>query len=73
MRGDEVMYVGKNMPRVDAYDKVTGRTKYTDDFCDKEAYVARIVHATIAHGKVAAIDTSEAVRFDFMAMILRRL
>lgn len=60
MRGDEVMYVGKNMPRVDAYDKVTGRTKYTDDFCDKEAYVARIVHATIAHGKVAAIDTSEA-------------
>ena len=60
MRGDEVMYVGKNMPRVDAYDKVTGRTKYTDDFCDKEAYSARIVHATIAHGKVAAIDTSEA-------------
>lgn len=60
MRGDEVMYVGKNMPRVDAYDKVTGRTKYTDDFCDKEAYTARIVHATIAHGKVAAIDTSEA-------------
>ncbi len=54
------MYVGKSMPRVDAYDKVTGRTKYTDDFCDKEAYVARIYHATIAHGKVLSIDTSEA-------------
>ena len=25
------MYVGKKVTRVDAYDKVIGRTKYTDD------------------------------------------
>lgn len=54
------MYVGKKMPRVDAYDKVTGRTKYTDDLCDQSAYIARILHATIAHGRVVSIDTSEA-------------
>lgn len=54
------MYVGKSMPRVDAYDKVTGRTKYTDDFCDKSAYIARILHSTIAHGKVLSMDISEA-------------
>ena len=32
------MYVGKKVTRVDAYDKVIGRTKYTDDLCDKSAY-----------------------------------
>ena len=35
------MYVGKKVTRVDAYDKVIGRTKYTDDLCDKSAYIAR--------------------------------
>ena len=54
------MYVGKKVTRVDAYDKVIGRTRYTDDLCDKGAYVARIVHSTIANGRVLSIDTSEA-------------
>ena len=36
------MYVGKKVTRVDAYDKVIGHTRYTDDLCDKSAYVARI-------------------------------
>lgn len=54
------MYVGKKVTRVDAYDKVIGRTRYTDDLCDKSAYVVRIVHSTIANGRVLSIDTSEA-------------
>ena len=54
------MYVGKKVTRVDAYDKVIGRTRYTDDLCDKGAYVARILHSTIANGKVISIDTTEA-------------
>ena len=54
------MYVGKKATRVDAYDKVIGRTKYTDDLCDKGAYVAQVLHATIANGRVKSIDTSAA-------------
>lgn len=54
------MYVGKNATRVDARDKVLGRTKYTDDLCDKAAYIAQVYHSTIAHGRVLSIDTSEA-------------
>lgn len=54
------MYVGKKVVRVDAHDKVCGRTKYTDDLCDKGAYIARVLHSTIAHGRVVSIDTSEA-------------
>ncbi|NDO67999.1 xanthine dehydrogenase molybdenum-binding subunit XdhA [Schaedlerella arabinosiphila] len=54
------MYVGKKVTRVDAYDKVIGRTKYTDDLCDNSAYIAQVLHSTIAHGRVVSIDTSEA-------------
>ena len=52
--------VGKNAARVDAYDKVTGRAKYTDDLCDRSALVVKVCRSTIAHGFVKAIDTSEA-------------
>lgn len=54
--------IGRSVPRVDAFDKVTGRTKYTEDICPKGAYVARILHASIAHGRVLTIDTKEAVQ-----------
>lgn len=54
------MYVGKKVIRVDAYDKAIGRTKYTDDLCDKSAYIVRVLHSRIAHGRVVSIDTSEA-------------
>ena len=54
------MAVGKSIPRVDARDKVTGRTKYTDDLCDKGALVARVLHSTIAHGRVKSVDVSAA-------------
>ena len=52
--------VGKSKLRVDAFDKATGRAKYTDDLCDRSALVTRIVHSTIAHGMVRSVDTAQA-------------
>lgn len=54
------MNVGKSVARVDAFDKATGRAKYTDDLCSKHALVARVVRSTIAHGFVKSVDISEA-------------
>ena len=56
------MIVGKSLPRVDAYDKATGRTKYTDDLCDRSALIAKIRHAEITHGIVKKVDISEALK-----------
>ena len=56
------MYVGKKIKRVDAFDKVTGRAKFTEDLVPKDAYTAKIYHSTIAHGKVLSIDTKEAMK-----------
>ena len=54
--------VGQSKPRVDAYEKATGRAKYTDDLCDSSALIAKICHSTIAHGFVKSIDVTEAER-----------
>ncbi len=54
------MSIGQSVKRVDALDKVTGRAKYTDDLANKGALVAKILHATIAHGQVKSMDVSAA-------------
>ena len=54
------MVVGESVTRVDAYDKITGRAKFTDDLAPSGCLVGKICHARIAHGRVTAIDTREA-------------
>ena len=39
--------IGKSVPRVDAYEKVTGRAKFTDDLILNKCLVARVYHAKI--------------------------
>lgn len=62
--------IGQSVKRVDAFDKVTGRAKYTDDLCDRSAYVAKILHSTIANGKVLSIDKSEAEKIPGVVKIV---
>ena len=50
--------VGKSVARVDAFDKVTGRTKYYEDRMPAGALYIRIKHAEIAHGFVKSVDTA---------------
>ncbi len=62
--------VGKSEVRVDAFDKVTGRTKYYEDRVPACALYARIKHAEKAHAVVAAVDTSAAARIPGVVKIL---
>ncbi len=64
------MIVGKSVPRKDAFDKVAGRAKYTDDLCEKDALVAKIVHSTIANGLVTKVDISEAEKIPGVVKVL---
>ena len=52
--------IGKSVPRVDAYEKVTGRAKFTDDLVPPRCLVAKVLHATIGNGIVKSIDISDA-------------
>ena len=53
-------YIGKSNLRVDAYAKVTGNAKYSADLAPRDAYVAKVLHSTIANGEVVSMDVSEA-------------
>lgn len=64
------MSIGKSIKRVDAFDKVTGRAKFTDDFQLSHALVAKIKHSTIANGLVKNVDISEAVKLDGVVKII---
>ncbi len=55
------MGTGQSITRVDAYDKVTGRAKYTDDLSPANALVAKVVRSSIANGRVLSFDVSRAL------------
>jgi len=64
------MSVGKSVPRVDAFDKVTGRAKYTDDLVERGALIAKVLHSTIANGLVTKMDVSEAEKLPGVVKIV---
>ncbi|MCD6287304.1 MAG: hypothetical protein J7M39_15455 [Anaerolineae bacterium] len=54
--------VGKSVPRVDAFDKVTGSAKFVDDMAFGPGLLyGKIVHSPIAHGLIKKIDVTEAL------------
>jgi xanthine dehydrogenase YagR molybdenum-binding subunit len=55
-------YTGHATSRVDGRAKVTGEAKYAGDHSAKGLAYGAVVASTIAHGRIASIDTSEALR-----------
>jgi len=53
--------VGKSVPRVDAYNKVTGRALFIEDYMPAGALVARVLHSEVAHGIVKSVEVSGAL------------
>ena len=62
--------IGKSVPRVDAYEKVTGRAKFTDDLIPHNCLVAKVLHSSIGNGIVTSIDTSEAEALDGVVKVV---
>jgi len=62
--------IGKNVQRKDAWDKVTGRARYTDDFSSTGLLVARLLTSTYAHARILNIDTSDAWKVEGVKAIL---
>jgi xanthine dehydrogenase YagR molybdenum-binding subunit len=58
----DLQYVGKPTPRYDGAAKVTGGGKYTADIKLSGMLYARMVGASVAHGRVLSVDTSAAER-----------
>ncbi|HET9947672.1 MAG TPA: xanthine dehydrogenase family protein molybdopterin-binding subunit [Longimicrobiales bacterium] len=52
--------VGRDTPRIDAYERVTGRATYTRDVKLDGMLYARVLRSPHAHARIRAIDTSRA-------------
>jgi xanthine dehydrogenase molybdenum-binding subunit len=64
------MVVGKKINRVDAKAKVTGTAKYVEDLLDDKCLVAKVLHSTIANGKVLSFDLEEAKKVTGVVKII---
>ncbi len=60
MSATSYRYIGKSIPRTDARDKVSGRTRYTDDSWLPGMLHAAVVSSVHAHADIASIDTEAA-------------
>ncbi len=52
--------LGRNYPRVDAYDKVTGRAAYASDVYLPGMLACKLLPSTRTHARIVKIDTSRA-------------
>jgi CO/xanthine dehydrogenase Mo-binding subunit len=63
--------VGKNMPRVDVHEKVTGAAVYTDDIqFGNSLLFARIKRSPLPHALIKSIDTSKAEAFPGVKVVV---
>src|SRR5258708_13676668 len=63
-------YIGTPASRVDGRTKVTGAAKYAGEFSAKGLAYGSVVTSRIAKGRIARIDTSEALRVDGVIDVL---
>jgi xanthine dehydrogenase YagR molybdenum-binding subunit len=63
-------YIGTSTSRVDGRDKVTGAAKYAGEFNVPDLAYGSVVTSTIAKGRIARIDASEALRVEGVLGVL---
>ena len=52
--------IGKTLPRVEGYGKVTGQTKYAADLPFEGLLWAKVLRASVPHARIVKVDTSKA-------------
>jgi xanthine dehydrogenase YagR molybdenum-binding subunit len=63
-------YIGKPVSRIDGHDKVTGAAKYAGEFNASGLAYGSVVTSTIARGRIARIDASDALRVEGVLAVL---
>jgi xanthine dehydrogenase YagR molybdenum-binding subunit len=70
MRKSMAPYIGTPTSRVDGRAKVTGEAKYAGDFNVTGLAHGSVIESTIPKGRIASIDTSEALRVEGILDVL---
>ena len=67
---DELVHIGKSVPRVDAQEKVAGRALFTVDVVFPHMLIARVLRSNLAHARILNIDTSRAEKLPGVKAII---
>jgi 4-hydroxybenzoyl-CoA reductase alpha subunit len=67
---NEFSVIGKRVPRVDAREKATGAARYTDDLSLPGMLHGRLLRSSVAHARIASIDTSRARALPGVAAVI---
>lgn len=62
--------IGKNVQRKEAWEKVTGKAQYTDDFPTAGLLDARLLTSTHAHARILRLDISKALTVQGVKAVL---
>src|SRR6202022_3295269 len=68
--GPQYRLIGKNYVPADLYAKVTGRSKYAEDFCAEGMLFCKLLLSPLPHARVKRIDASEALALPGVRAIL---
>ncbi|MEA1928376.1 MAG: molybdopterin cofactor-binding domain-containing protein, partial [Candidatus Auribacterota bacterium] len=58
---NQYRYIGESTPRIDAWDKVTGKTKYPTDYYPEGMLRAKVLRSRYPHAKLLSIDIEPAL------------
>jgi len=67
---DNYAVIGKSVPRIDAFEKLTGRAKFTGDLKFPNMLVGKLLTSPYAHARILNIDTSEAEKLPGVKAII---
>lgn len=70
LHGSDYTIVGKNVRRVDAIEKVSGLAKYTADFIEESALIAKVVRSPYPHAAVKNIDKASALKISGVEAVI---
>src|ERR1700689_1823801 len=68
--GPQYKLIGKNYVTADLYAKVTGKSKYAEEFRAEGMLFAKLLLSLVPHGRVRHIDASEALAMPGVIAIL---
>lgn len=57
---EEFSHIGKRIPKLDAVEKATGKTRYIQDIRVPDMLHGKILYSKYAHARIVSVDTSRA-------------
>ena len=67
---ERTLNIGTSEPRADAYEKVTGQTKFAADYFGENFVWAGVKRAGVPHGRLKTVDVSRATELPGVLAVL---